>query len=374
MTHRQQQGGTLFAQVKILPEYKQPAQGDYTQLAVEEGSEMNDTERLFGCQTHQSAQKTDGGLFTPLGSAKVEISGPETEDVFPQLLESERDHLQDENENLAKQKTVGHCVFYLDDEEKKENEVFQALPRRARERWSRAALAVSVVSVCTTLGFSVASFAASRVTSSSSMFASAFDALLGSFNWIIVAWRFRDSLNGKVAPRREKSACFVIALSFIIGGVCMGTESSFRLADHTHPHKPDILLIILSSSFICYMLLFYAQNCIALKLRSASMKAAAVDSALAALMSIGIFASTYVYRIHPRLWYLDHSLALSLGLISLIYGIKLLVDVTCCKKERLQWLDSNPSNTHTDEVEQNCIRTINGCPYCGVRSFKVSVL
>lgn len=323
----------MFSQVKIIPQYKQTDRGDYFELAVAKQQHIDNTKICLDGESRENSKEIEQDHFLLFGGVKDKKSNPVTQDVFPQLSKSELDPLRSENDNFPKQKLFEHCFSYLDDEESQENEKLQALPRRVCERWSRAALVISVISICTTLGFGIASFAESRVTSSSSMFASAFDAILGSFNSIIVAWRFRDTLNGKVAPKREKAACFVIALSFIIGGVCTGTESSFRLTHRDHPNKPDVLLIILSASFICYLLLFYAQNCIALKLKSASMKAAAVDSALAALMSLGIFASTYVYRVHPELWYLDHSVALILGLISTIYGLKLLCDVTCGLKE-----------------------------------------
>lgn len=328
-----QGGGPLFAQVKILSQYKQSKLGDYTAVAIEEQQHMSDIEKLFDVESKEISKKTERTIFSMFVGAEDENSSPKTQNIFPQLLQSKREFV--ENENVWQKQHFQNCFSYLDDREKRENKVLKAFPRRIRARWSRAAFVVSVISIFTTLGFSMTSFAASHVTLSSSMFASAFDALLGSFNSIIVAWRFHDTLNGKLAPKREKAACFVIALSFIIGGVCMGIESSFRLAHHDHALKPDVLLIILSTSFICFLLLFYAQNCIALKLKSASMKASAVDSALAALMSVGIFTSTYLYRVHPGAWYLDHSVAVIIGLTSVVYGLKLLFNVTCGRKKHV---------------------------------------
>lgn len=223
-----------------------------------------------------------------------------------------------------------HCVSYLEETKAPSKTL---LPQKFREKWSRAAFMISVVSLFITLTFSLVSFVASNSTDSSSSFASAFDGLLGAFNSLAVAWRFRDVSNGEIAPKREKIATLGIAVTFTISGSATVAIAILRLTARDHPERPDELIIILASSFVCYFLLALVQDCIAKKLESSSLKASAIDSWLAAAMSIGVLVSTFVYRqVGKGVWFLDHSVAIFIGFLSLIYGIHLVVEIAFCKK------------------------------------------
>lgn len=223
-----------------------------------------------------------------------------------------------------------HCVSYLE-ETKAPNKTF--LPQKFREKWSRAAFMVSIASLFVTLTFSLVSFVASKSTESSSIFASAFDGLLGAFNSLAVAWRFRDVSNGETAPKREKIATLGIAVTFLISGSATIAIAILRLMARDHPEKPDELIVILAASFACYFFLALVQDCIAKKLESPSLKASAIDSWLAAAMSLGVLVSTFVYRqVGTDVWFLDHSVAVLIGFLSLIYGVHLVVEMVFCKK------------------------------------------
>lgn len=218
-----------------------------------------------------------------------------------------------------------HCVSYLE-EIKVPSDTF--LPQKFREKWSRAAFAVCIASFFITIAFSMVSFVASKTTESSSIFASAFDGALGAFNSLVVAWRFRDVLNGEVTPKREKIATLGVAVTFLGSGSATVAIAILRLLAHDHPEKPDELIIILAASLVCYFNLALVQDCIAKKLDSLSMRASAVDSWLAAAMSIGVLVSTFIYRqVGRSVWFLDHSVAILIGFFSLIYGIHLVIDI-----------------------------------------------
>lgn len=218
-----------------------------------------------------------------------------------------------------------HCVSYLE-ETKAPSNTF--LPQKFREKWSRAAFAVCIASFFVTIAFSMVSFAASKTTESSSIFASAFDGILGAFNSLVVAWRFRDAMNGEITPKREKIATLGIAVTFLASGSATVAIAVLRLLAHDHPEKPDELIIILGASFACYFNLALVQDCIAKKLGSSSLRASAVDSWLAAAMSAGVLVSTFIYRqVGKSLWFLDHSVAILIGFLSLIYGIHLIMDI-----------------------------------------------
>ena len=219
-----------------------------------------------------------------------------------------------------------HCVSYLE-EDKSHDDFF--VPQKFREKWSRAAFAVCVASFFVTVIFSVVSFEASNSTESSSIFASAFDGILGAVNSLIVAWRFRDVQNGEKTPKREKMATLGIAVTFLGSGCATVAVAVLRLMAHDRPEKPDELIFILVASLVCYFNLALLQNCIAKKLQSPSLRASAVDSWLAAAMSLGVLCSTFIYRqVGENVWFLDHSVAIFVGFISLIYGIHLVIDIS----------------------------------------------
>jgi len=223
-----------------------------------------------------------------------------------------------------------HCVSYLE-ETKAPSNTF--LPQKFREKWSRAAFAVSIASLFVTITFSMVSFVASKTTESSSIFASAFDGILGAFNSIVVAWRFRDVLNGEITPKREKIATLGIAVTFLGSGSATIAIATLRLLARDHPEKPDELIIILGASLVCYFNLALVQDCIAKKLDSPSLRASAVDSWLAAGMSVGVLISTFIYRqVGTNVWFLDHSVAILIGFLSLIYGIHLVMDIALAGK------------------------------------------
>ena len=223
-----------------------------------------------------------------------------------------------------------HCVSYLE-ETQAPSKTF--LPQKFRERWSRAAFAVSMASFVVTVIFSFVSFFASKTTESSSIFASAFDGMLGAFNSLVVAWRFRDVLNGDVQPKREKIATLGIGVTFLASGSATVAIAILRLLSGDHPEKPDDLIIILGTSFMSYFILALIQDCIASKLKSPSLRASAVDSWLAAALSLGVLITTLIYRqVGTKVWFLDHSLAIFIGFLSLVYGIHLVVEITLSGK------------------------------------------
>nr|ADJ94114.1 cation efflux protein [Seriatopora hystrix] len=240
-----------------------------------------------------------------------------TMEAFTNEDEDDKQHLLDK-----------HCVSYLE-ETKAPTRTF--LPQKFREKWSRAAFMVSIASLLVTVAFSLLSFVASKSTESSSIFASALDGIMGAFNSLAVAWRFRDACNGKLAPKREKIAAFGIAVTFMLSGSATTAIAILHLMAKDYPEKPDELIIILASSVSCYFFLALVQDCIAKKLDSISLKASAIDSWLAAGMSLGVLGSTFIYRqVGNSVWMLDHSVAVFIGFISVIYGIHLIFQIVFC--------------------------------------------
>ena len=270
-------------------------------------------------------------IWTPWQNSLCHQSRMESRSSSPSSQRSlTMEAFTDEDEDDKQPLKDKHCVSYLE-ETKTPSNTF--LPQKFREKWSRAAFMVSLASLIVTLAFSFVSFLASKSTESSSIFASALDGILGAFNSLAVAWRFRDVSNGEIAPKREKIATLGIAVTFTISGSATIAIAILRLMAQDHPEKPDELIIILAASSVCYFFLALVQDCISQKLESSSLKASAIDSWLAAALSVGVLVSTFVYRqIGTSVWFLDHSVAVFIGFVSLLYGIHLIVEIAFCKK------------------------------------------
>lgn len=220
--------------------------------------------------------------------------------------------------------TRGCASSYLVEERESSNKI---LPHKFRERWTRAATLLAIVSFIATVGFSLSSFITSQATESSAVFAAGFDAFFAAINVVAVCWRFRDEINGDTGALREKRATSVIAATFILGGIATIAISLYHLKIKDHPMKTSEMVIVLTIGFVIYSVLCFCQCYIAIILRSASMKALAVDSGLAAAMAIGLLGSTWIFREKKSLWFLDHAVAAFLGVVSLIYGVILVIEI-----------------------------------------------
>ena len=217
-----------------------------------------------------------------------------------------------------------------------ERENGKTLPHKFRQRWTKAASLLALVSFIAATGFSLASFITSQATESSAVFAAGFDAFFAAINVVAVCWRFRDELNGEIGPMREKKATSVIAITFIFGGIATIVIALYHLEIKDHPEKTGEMMVVLGVGFVIYTILAFLQCYVAKMLQSSSMRALSVDSALAAAMSIGLLGSAGIYSEVNKLWYLDHAVATVLGAVSLIYGVILGIEVIQFKlKEKI---------------------------------------
>ncbi|CAH3022876.1 unnamed protein product [Porites evermanni] len=203
----------------------------------------------------------------------------------------------------------------------------KSLPQKFRKRWTRAALSLAIISLIAVIALSLASFISSKQTESSAVFAAGFDAFFAAVNVVAVCWRFRDELNGDVGSSRESKATCVIAVTFILGGVATVGISLHHLKIKDHPTKTGEMIILLITGFVIYTVLCIFQCRIASAMQSQSMRALSVDSGLGAVMNAGLLGSSWIYRQHTNLWYLDHAVATVLGVVSTVYGIYLAIQI-----------------------------------------------
>ena len=133
------------------------------------------------------------------------------------------------------------CVSPYDDEGEKKR---RKLSVHEKQHWRRAALAVSFASMYVTLLLAIASFVSSCISESSAAFAIAFDAMLGVVSSGVIVWRFYHGVNGDLGPDKERKACLVIALCFILSAIMMFARAIQFLVSDLEPRQTIALLSI----------------------------------------------------------------------------------------------------------------------------------
>ena len=223
------------------------------------------------------------------------------------------------------------CVSVMDEKISKDPSK-RKLPERTRKRWRKAAVWVTVICILVSLSFTIASFKTAGTYDSSSTLALAFDtgnALLCS---LVLLWRFKGTENGSFGRKKERISCMVFAVSFILSGAFTTALSIKRIIEKDHPVKSFCVAAILLIACSLYFVLAAIQCYISKKLRSSAMLSSSLDSALSASLMAGLLISDCTYILaHTDLWYLDHSMAILVSVVSMLAGAQILVEVLVYK-------------------------------------------
>ena len=222
------------------------------------------------------------------------------------------------------------CVSPYDDEGEKKR---RKLSVHEKQHWRRAALAVSFASMYVTLLLAIASFVSSGISESSAAFAIAFDAMLGVVSSGVIVWRFYHGVNGDLGPDKERKACLVIALCFILSAIMMFARAIQFLVSDLEPRQTIALLSISIVGFLCYSVFFWLKFRIAEKLQSLALRIDSIDSACGAAMALGLITSTIIYCEMHSTWWLDSGIAIIIAFATFCYGVVIVTKVVW-KKER----------------------------------------
>ena len=167
---------------------------------------------------------------------------------------------------------------------------------------------------------------------SSSALALAFDTANALLCSSVVLWRFKSAKNGNLGYKKERISCLVFAFSFILSGTLTIGLSIKRIIEKDHPTKTVFVAAILGVGCTLYFMLAALQCHISRKLRSSAMLGSALDSGLSAALMIGLLISDCCYIFaHTDLWYLDHSMAILISIISILCGAQVLAEILLCK-------------------------------------------
>ena len=223
------------------------------------------------------------------------------------------------------------CVSFMDENFMKDP-TKRKIPEHVKQRWRRAAIWVTVVCIVVSFSIAIGSFQAAGAYDSSSALALAFDCANALLCSLVVLWRFKSTENGSLGYKRERIACLVFATSFVLTGALTAALSIKRIVVKDHPTKTFCIVAVLSVGCFLYTLLAAVQCYVSKKLRSSAMLGSCIDSGLSAGLMFGLLISDCTFLLaHTDLWYLDHSMAILISIVSILCGVQIFVEILLYK-------------------------------------------
>lgn len=223
------------------------------------------------------------------------------------------------------------CISFMDEDLMIDHT--KKMPEHMKQRWRRAAIWVTVFCIVVSFIITIASFRAAGAYDSSSALALAFDCANAFLCSFVVLWRFKTAKNGSLGYKRERISCLVFATSFIVSGTLTAGLSIKRIVEKDHPTKTFCIVAVLSVGCFLYTLLAVMQCYVSKKLLSSAMLGSCIDSVLSAALMFGLLVSNCAFLlVHTDLWYLDHSMAILVALVTILCGLQILVELLFYKK------------------------------------------
>jgi divalent metal cation (Fe/Co/Zn/Cd) transporter len=155
---------------------------------------------------------------------------------------------------------------------------------------------------------------------------------------VVVLWRFycpgeMTKEREELLQKRETRASMAISFVFILLGFAVIGAAATELVRGEEANKDmtSVMVIALSSVFIFGALavikLHYAN-----KLNSPSLQKDGVCSLIGTVLSVGLFATTFIIEKAPSNWWLDPAFATACGLVSLLLGLHAVIVASCVEK------------------------------------------
>ncbi|XP_006008773.1 transmembrane protein 163b [Latimeria chalumnae] len=194
------------------------------------------------------------------------------------------------------------------------------------QNYRKKALWVSWISIIITLVLAVAAFTVSVMRYSTSAFGFAFDATLDVLSSVIVLWRYSNAAAVHSA-HREYIACVILGVIFLLSAFCIVGKAIHSLTTKLLPEVDDFLFVVSILSGILCTILAVIKFLLGRVLTSRALITDGFNSLVGGIMGFSILISAEVFKHDPKVWFLDGSIGILIGLIIFGYGIKLLVDM-----------------------------------------------
>uniref|UniRef100_A0A673M1J1 Transmembrane protein 163-like n=1 Tax=Sinocyclocheilus rhinocerous TaxID=307959 RepID=A0A673M1J1_9TELE len=154
----------------------------------------------------------------------------------------------------------------------------------------------------------------------------AFDATLDVLSSIIVLWRY-SNVAAIHSAHREYIACVILGVVFILSAITILVKAIHDLATKLQPEVDDFLYSVSVISGIVCAILSVCKFMLGKVLTSRALITDGFNSLVGAVMGFSILISAEVFKHEPKVWYLDGTIGVLIGLIILAYGVKLLKDM-----------------------------------------------
>ncbi|KAM4559947.1 transmembrane protein 163a [Odontesthes bonariensis] len=245
--------------------------------------------------------------------------------------ESQQQQQQQQQEPRAESHGVG---FKMDQEMKISDSIddrgllessMRLKPHEAQS-YRKKALWVSWVSIMITIVLAIAAFTVSIMRHSASAFGFAFDAMLDVLSSVIVLWRYSNAAAVHSA-HREYIACVILGVIFILSSLCILGKAIHDLATKLLPEVDDFLFSVSIVSGLLCISLSVVKFMLGRVLTSRALITDGFNSLVGGIMGFSILISAEVFKHEPKVWYLDGTIGVLIGLIILSYGVKLLLDM-----------------------------------------------
>ncbi|KAK1802334.1 hypothetical protein P4O66_021999 [Electrophorus voltai] len=194
------------------------------------------------------------------------------------------------------------------------------------QSYRKKALWVSWVSIVVTLILAIAAFTVSVMRRSASAFGFAFDAILDVLSSIIVIWRYSNAAAVHSA-HREYIACVILGVVFILSALTILVKAIHALATKVLPEVDDFLYSVSVISGVACVILAIVKCMLGKVLTSRALITDGFNSLVGGVMGFSILISAEVFKHNPKVWFLDGTIGVLIGLTILTYGLKLLVDM-----------------------------------------------
>ncbi|XP_055022925.1 LOW QUALITY PROTEIN: transmembrane protein 163-like [Boleophthalmus pectinirostris] len=173
---------------------------------------------------------------------------------------------------------------------------------------------------------SIEDSAVSIMRHSASAFGFAFDAILDVLSSVIVLWRYSNAAAVHSA-HREYIACCVLGVVFILSSLCIMGKAIHDLATKLLPEVDDFLFSVSIVSGLLCSFLAVIKFMLGKVLTSRALITDGFNSMVGGIMGFSILISAEVFKHEPKVWYLDGTIGVIIGLVILAYGVKLLKDM-----------------------------------------------
>ncbi|KAK3748192.1 hypothetical protein QZH41_012996 [Actinostola sp. cb2023] len=139
---------------------------------------------------------------------------------------------------------------------------------------------------------------------------------------VVVIWRFLGEKGESYSWEKEKRACTVIGVCFIISAIGIFVRAARSLVVQRHPHEFVGIQIISGVSLVTYSILTWSKLVVAERISSSSLKIDGYNSFAGAILALGMLMSSLAYTWNQSIWFLDASIALCISVLLGTYGIR----------------------------------------------------